>query len=98
MGKVRQQTFLASLTRDEQRWLLYYWPLWGRPSQLPPTGDWRVWLLMAGRGFGKTRAGAEWVRWLAESRRARHIALEIARMLRESGPHPVLAEPDDPLS
>lgn len=32
---------------------------------MPPVGDWRVWLLMAGRGFGKTRAGAEWVRWLA---------------------------------
>jgi phage terminase large subunit-like protein len=31
-----------------------------RPKQLPPPGDWRVWLLMAGRGFGKTRTGAEW--------------------------------------
>lgn len=55
--------------------LLYEWQLWARPKQLPPSGDWRVWLLMAGRGFGKTRAGAEWIRWLAQSGRARHIAL-----------------------
>ena len=33
-----------------------------RPEQLLPDGSWRVWLLMAGRGFGKTRCGAEWVR------------------------------------
>ncbi len=32
------------------------------PAQLPPAGDWRYWLILAGRGFGKTRAGAEWVR------------------------------------
>jgi phage terminase large subunit-like protein len=34
-------------------------------GQLPPMGDWRTWLMMAGRGFGKTRAGAEWVRGIA---------------------------------
>ena len=33
-----------------------------RPSQIPPDGDWRVWLILAGRGWGKTRTGAEWVR------------------------------------
>lgn len=37
------------------------WALIARPSQLPPAGDWSVWLILAGRGFGKTRAGAEWV-------------------------------------
>ncbi|QKV20609.1 DNA-packaging protein [Oricola thermophila] len=42
--------------------LLYHWPLFARPEQLPPPGDWRNWLILAGRGFGKTRAGAEWVR------------------------------------
>jgi predicted phage terminase large subunit-like protein len=41
---------------------LYDWPFWARPNQLPPAGDWRVWLVLAGRGFGKTRTGAEWVR------------------------------------
>jgi len=37
----------------------------GRPVQLPPDGDWLVWLLLGGRGAGKTRAGAEWVRGMA---------------------------------
>lgn len=55
--------------------LLYDWRVWARPNQLPPPGDWRVWLLMAGRGFGKTRAGAEWVRLLAEEARGERIAL-----------------------
>lgn len=41
------------------------WALWARPQQLSPEGDWTTWLLMGGRGSGKTRAGAEWVRALA---------------------------------
>ena len=36
-----------------------------RPDQLPPPGDWLTWLLLGGRGAGKTRAGAEWVRGMA---------------------------------
>ena len=36
-----------------------------RPAQLPPKGDWAIWAILAGRGFGKTRAGAEWVHALA---------------------------------
>ncbi len=43
----------------------YDWQLAARPEQLPPGGDWRTWLLMGGRGSGKTRAGAEWVHALA---------------------------------
>jgi phage terminase large subunit-like protein len=41
--------------------LLHDWRFWARPNQLAPDGDWRVWLIRAGRGFGKTRSGAEWV-------------------------------------
>jgi len=49
---------------------IYAWPVWARPAQLPPPGDWRYWLILAGRGFGKTRAGAEWVRaQVAQGRR-----------------------------
>ncbi len=49
---------------------------WAHESQLPPTAEsWRVWLLMAGRGFGKTRAGAEWVHAAASSRPRVRIAL-----------------------
>lgn len=54
---------------------------WAHVSQLPPEGEsWRVWLLMAGRGFGKTRAGAEWVNAVARSRRGVRIALVGATM------------------
>jgi hypothetical protein len=42
--------------------LRYDWEFWAREQQLPPPGTWRVWLLLSGRGFGKTRVGAEWVR------------------------------------
>lgn len=60
----------------EAQALLYDWAgLWARPKQLPPAGDWRVWLVLAGRGFGKTRLGAEWVRAQAEQHPGCRIAL-----------------------
>jgi phage terminase large subunit-like protein len=40
---------------------VHSWPFTARPKQLPPAGDWTFWLLMAGRGFGKTLSGAQWV-------------------------------------
>lgn len=43
------------------------WPLHARPEQLPPPGDWRTWLMLGGRGSGKTRAGAEWVQHVAST-------------------------------
>ena len=53
----------------------YDWSLKARKNQLPPGGDWRVWLILAGRGFGKTRMGAETVRSFAQSGLYRRIAL-----------------------
>jgi phage terminase large subunit-like protein len=58
----------------DARALLYDWRFWARPSQLPPEGEWRVWLLLAGRGFGKTRTGAELIRARAMARVARRLA------------------------
>tara|TARA_R110000744_G_scaffold54500_2_gene115693 strand:- start:410 stop:1819 length:1410 start_codon:yes stop_codon:yes gene_type:complete len=52
---------LQKLTPAETALLRYEWRFWARPSQIEPPGDWGVWLLMTGRGFGKTRAGAQWV-------------------------------------
>ena len=52
---------LANLTPAEAALLRYEWRFWARPNQLEPEGDWGIWLLMTGRGFGKTRAGAQWV-------------------------------------
>jgi phage terminase large subunit-like protein len=41
---------------------VHHWPLWARPEQLLPQGDWDTWLILSGRGWGKTRTGAEAVR------------------------------------
>lgn len=51
------------------------WPFWQRNDQNPPEVDWRVWLVMAGRGYGKTRMGAEWVRCCAMTSPGVRIAL-----------------------
>lgn len=55
--------------------LLHDWGFWQRPAQRWPDGDWHVWFINAGRGFGKTRTGAETVRAVVESGRAGRIAL-----------------------
>jgi phage terminase large subunit-like protein len=51
------------------------WRAKARASQLPPPGDWDGWLILAGRGFGKTRSGSEWIKELAETATASRIAL-----------------------
>jgi phage terminase large subunit-like protein len=53
----------------------YNWFQQARPEQLIPEGSWRVWLILAGRGFGKTRTGAETVRYWVDSGQYRRIAL-----------------------
>jgi len=53
----------------------YDWEGHARPKQLPPPGDWRVWLIRTGRGWGKTRTGAEWTRAEVESGRRGRLAL-----------------------
>ena len=54
--------FLASLTPGEFESLGYDWRFWARPEQRAPLSDWHTWMILAGRGAGKTRCGAEWVR------------------------------------
>jgi len=54
--------FLRSLPANTRAALPYLWHYKARPEQRAPTGDWSTWLVMGGRGSGKTRAGAEWVR------------------------------------
>lgn len=67
--------FISRLTPAEADALLVDWRLWARPDQLPPPGEWSTWLILAGRGWGKTRTGAEWVRHMATTGRAGRIAL-----------------------
>lgn len=52
----------AELTPIELGSLEHTWRFWARPDQIAPAGEWSTWLILAGRGFGKTRSGAEWVR------------------------------------
>jgi phage terminase large subunit-like protein len=66
---------LAGLTGEELASLEYSWSFWGRKDQLPPDGDWRTWLMLAGRGAGKTRAAGEFVRAQVESGRHRSVAI-----------------------
>ncbi|ADU50161.1 hypothetical protein Tmar_0036 [Thermaerobacter marianensis DSM 12885] len=66
---------MAELSDEEAEALLYDWRFWARPKQLPPEGPWRIWLILAGRGFGKTRTGAEWVREQVERHGRRRIAI-----------------------
>lgn len=74
----------------------YNWPFWARPAQLWPEGRWRIWLIVAGRGFGKSRAGAEAVRQVVREGRYGRIALVAptsadARDVMVEGPAGILA-------
>lgn len=66
---------LRGLSAPQRRTLDDDWMLWAHPGQVAPPGNWRVWLIRAGRGFGKTRAGAEWVSEIARTMPGARIAL-----------------------
>lgn len=59
-----RRVLFAGLDRENRIRLAHCWPLFARADQLPPDGRWTVWLVLGGRGAGKTRTGAEWVRAL----------------------------------
>lgn len=69
-----QTAILTDLSDAELAELEYDWRFWARPEQIAPDSDWLTWVINAGRGFGKTRAGSEWVREQVETGRQR-IAL-----------------------
>jgi phage terminase large subunit-like protein len=56
------EEFLGSLSENALAALPWIFEFWALPHQLPPEGAWKTWVIMGGRGAGKTRAGAEWVR------------------------------------
>jgi phage terminase large subunit-like protein len=78
--RAERERFFAELTPAECREWHWHWRAHARPEQFAPQGDWHLWLLLAGRGFGKTRAGAEWVSIVAESDPASRIALVAANL------------------
>lgn len=70
-----RQAMIREMPAAAAEQALFDWELWARPNQLPPPGDWRVWLVLSGRGFGKTRMGAEWLRAKAETMPGARFAL-----------------------
>lgn len=96
MTRAQQQALLATLPKATAATLAYEWRLWARDAQLaPPGADWTWWLILAGRGFGKTRSGAEFIRQkVAEG--ARRIALvgptaaDVRDTMVETGPGSIL--------
>lgn len=70
------RTLASSLTDEEAELIQYEWALFARDNQLMPTGtDWAVWMILAGRGFGKTRSGGEAIRQLQETGKYGRFAL-----------------------
>jgi phage terminase large subunit-like protein len=65
LSELTVQTLVEQIKPHEVEKLAFDWETFGRDAQKPPKGDWLTWLLIGGRGSGKTRAGAEWVRSLA---------------------------------
>ncbi len=63
----KRARIIARMEPLECAQLFHDWNFWARPDQAPPPGDWLIWLILAGRGAGKTRAGAEAVRHWAKS-------------------------------
>lgn len=76
-----QEAFLDELGEGALRALPFLFEAWALDHQLPPEGEWRSWVILGGRGAGKTRAGSEWVRAMvegdrpAEPGRAKRVAL-----------------------
>lgn len=75
LPKGERDAVLAGFTEIELEALLHDWRGFNaRPDQIAPEGDWDIWLALAGRGWGKTRTGAEWIREQVDAG-ARRIAL-----------------------
>ena len=71
----KRAALLGEMDAARRLRLMRHWRWTARPAQLAPPGDWTLWLILAGRGFGKTRAGAEWVAAMARSHPGARIAL-----------------------
>ena len=85
MSVGERREVLSGLTEQQQRELLYTWRGYkARKNQIRPPGDWRYWLVQAGRGFGKTRTGAEAIReYVDEGARIIHLVGSTAGDVRD---------------
>ena len=69
------QSFLSAVSSQSLALLITSWALRAKPHQIPASQDWLIWLLLGGRGAGKTRTGAEWIREQVMEKGMRRIAL-----------------------
>lgn len=84
LPKRKQTELLEGMTDDEILALCYDWEFWARPKQLPPP-HWFIWMVLSGRGFGKTRAGNELViKWAKEGHSPIALIGETARDVRDT--------------
>jgi len=103
-GEEDWEWLLRGLTGPARRALLLDWSWQWHEGQQEPAGDWRIWLMMAGRGFGKTYAGAQWVTAMARANPGARIALvgasvdEVVKVMIEGRSGLLsLARPDEPI-
>ena len=78
LGETSREAFEAEIqkaTPEQALQYLYRWELFARPEQLAPDWAWKFWLIRSGRGWGKTRTGAEWVRDQVENEGTQRTAL-----------------------
>ena len=99
LSTTQKQQIIHQTRAADLPYLAHDWALQARAKQCPPDGAWRIWLLLAGRGFGKTRTGAEWLSYLA--RHCPDLSLAIvgatfddARYVMVEGPSGILAASD----
>ncbi|MDP3676258.1 MAG: terminase family protein [Novosphingobium sp.] len=79
LSPAARRKVLNGMSEQQRKELRTHWQVWAHEGQVAPEGEWHAWLIMAGRGYGKTRAGAEWVREIARNPEAR-IALIAASL------------------
>jgi phage terminase large subunit-like protein len=72
---VDAKKIIAELDPKKADELIHTWKFWARENQIAPDGDWNTWFINAGRGFGKTKAGVEWVRGLVKKGHKRIAAV-----------------------
>lgn len=74
-SKKRKYEYIKRCSKERAFRLKYTWAAWARDNQIAPVGNWSTWCILSGRGWGKTRTGAEWVIEKAQMYPGCHIAL-----------------------
>lgn len=76
-GKTKEDIayLLSDFSDEEIERIFYDWSIWARPEQMQPEGNWLTWLILAGRGFGKTRTGAEMIKQVVYGNKTKYITL-----------------------